>query len=70
MIGGRAERQPGDFNGDGEVGFPDFIMFSSAFGATEADERYNTEFDIDENGEIGFSDFVSFASLFGTVYGN
>lgn len=54
-----------DFNGDGEVGFPDFIMFAQAFGATSGDAKYDARFDLDSSGDIGFSDFITFAQAFG-----
>ncbi len=54
-----------DFNGDGAVGFPDFLQFAAHFGLSRGDEGYNARFDLDENGAIGFSDFVIFAGAFG-----
>ncbi|MBT3601503.1 MAG: T9SS type A sorting domain-containing protein [Candidatus Latescibacteria bacterium] len=58
-----------DFNGDGEVGFPDFIMFAQAFGATTGDAKYDARFDLDSSGDIGFSDFITFAQAFGKPAG-
>jgi hypothetical protein len=54
-----------DFNGDGEVGFTDFILFARAFGARTGDEKYDTRYDLDSSGDIGFSDFIAFAQAFG-----
>ncbi|MCZ6633312.1 MAG: fibronectin type III domain-containing protein [bacterium] len=68
FIAGQLPFNPGDFDGDGEVGFPDFIVFASGFGTTQGEEAYRPELDFDENGEIGFPDFIRFADLFGTVY--
>jgi subtilisin family serine protease len=48
-----------DFDGDGIVGFGDFLQFAGAFGGN------NPTFDLDEDGLVGFSDFLLFASLFG-----
>lgn len=56
----------GDFNGDGSVGFPDFIAFAGGFGATIGQENYDAAFDLDNSGEIGFPDFIQFASAFGS----
>ena len=58
-----------DFDGNGEVGFSDFIQFARVFGAKEGEVRYDRKFDLDENGEIGFSDFVRFARDFGKKVG-
>ena len=47
-----------DFDGDGNVGFPDFFLLADAFGSTE--ER----FDLDGSGLVDFPDFFLFADLF------
>ena len=54
-----------DFDGDGTVGFTDFVLFAAKFGLSQGDEGYDARFDLDENGAIGFSDFLIFASAFG-----
>lgn len=54
-----------DFNGDGQVGFPDFLLFASAFGAENPDPR----FDLDNDGKVDFSDFLVFAGVFGKTVG-
>jgi hypothetical protein len=56
---------PSDFNADQKVDFQDFILFATHFGATQTQEKYDAQFDIDNNGEIGFSDFLIFAQAFG-----
>ena len=48
-----------DFDGDGEIGFTDFIAFARAFN-TE-----NATFDLNGNGVVDFPDFVEFAKNFG-----
>ncbi len=48
-----------DFDGDGVVAFPDFLLFASAFGTT--DVRY----DLDGSGAVDFGDFLAFAAAFG-----
>ncbi len=53
-----------DFDGDGEVGFPDFLGFAESFGKTGA-EGHNERHDLDANGRIEFSDFIKFSSRFG-----
>jgi hypothetical protein len=50
----------GDFDGDGSVGFTDFLLFAGAFGSDD------TTFDLDNDGQVGFTDFLAFASAFGT----
>jgi hypothetical protein len=49
----------GDFNGDGSVGFPDFLAFAGAFG------KESVEFDLTGDGKVGFPDFLIFAGNFG-----
>ena len=53
-----------DFDGDGTVGFSDFVQFAAQFGSSEGEEGYDVRFDLDGNGAVGFSDFVIFASAF------
>ena len=55
-----------DFDGDGAVGFTDFLRFAGAFGLSRGDAGYDARYDLDGNGMIGFSDFVIFAGNFGT----
>ncbi len=54
-----------DFDGDGRVGFTDFVLFASRFGSTRSDGTYEAKYDLDVDGAIGFSDFVIFARDFG-----
>ena len=54
-----------DFDGDGSVGFSDFVQFAERFGAGQGDEGYAAWFDLNGDGEIGFSDFVAFAQNYG-----
>ena len=54
-----------DFDGDGTVGFGDFVQFAAKFGLSQGDEGYDARYDLDGNGAIGFSDFVIFAQAFG-----
>ena len=58
---------PGDFDGDGEVAFGDFLAFAGGFGTREGDTNYNALMDMDDDGEVGFRDFLAFASVFGTT---
>ena len=56
-----------DFDGDGTVGFSDFIAFASKFGTQRGDAAFDARFDLDGDGETGFSDFIVFARQFGTT---
>ena len=58
-------RAVSDFDGDGTVGFGDFVLFAARFGLSQGDEGYDARYDLDGNGAIGFSDFLIFASAFG-----
>ena len=58
-------RAHADFDGDGTVGFPDFLQFAARFGLSQGNEAYDARFDLDGNGTIGFSDFLIFAGAFG-----
>ena len=49
----------GDFNNDGTVGFPDFLIFAQAFGSD------NPQCDLNHDGLVGFRDFLIFAQNFG-----
>ena len=54
-----------DFDGDGTVGFSDFLQFAGAFGLSRGDARYDARYDLDGNGMIGFGDLLIFAGAFG-----
>jgi hypothetical protein len=54
-----------DFDGDGSVGFRDFILFAQKFGSNEGDGTYESVFDLDSNAEVGFRDFILFAQFYG-----
>ncbi len=48
-----------DFDGDGVVGFSDFLAFVQAFGSSDA------AYDIDRSGSVDFGDFLILADSFG-----
>jgi len=56
---------PADFNRDGIVNIPDFLLFTSVFGLQEGDEGYDSAMDLDGNGQINVSDFLVFIKMFG-----
>ncbi len=53
-----------DFNGNGVVDFPDFLLFVTAFGSQAGQARYDAKYDLDGNGEIAFDDFLLFVDSF------
>ncbi len=59
-----------DFDGDGTVGFGDFVLFAAKFGLSQNDDGFDVRFDLDGNGAIGFSDFLIFANAFGNGTGS
>ena len=48
-----------DFDGNGHVGFADFVIFARAYNSTEA------KYDLDGSGLVDFQDFLLFAGFFG-----
>ncbi len=56
-----------DFNGNGTVDIPDFLLFVDVFGLKVGQERYETKYDLDRNEEIGIPDFLLFVDNFGKV---
>ena len=54
-----------DFDGDGTVGFPDFIVLAQAFGSRSGDARYESRTDLDGDGAVAFPDFILFVQYFG-----
>ena len=54
-----------DFDGNGTVDFPDFLLFVGKFGSQRGGERYEDQFDLDGDGAIAFPDFLIFISKFG-----
>ena len=57
-----------DFDGSGQVGFSDFLIFARRFGRTAGQEGYDPTYDLDGSGQVGFSDFLIFARNFGTTF--
>ena len=55
-----------DWDGDGAVGFGDFVKFTAKFGFSRGTVGYDPRFDLDRDGAVGFSDFLIFANAFGT----
>ncbi|MCY3871880.1 MAG: hypothetical protein OXG87_20210 [Gemmatimonadetes bacterium] len=59
-----------DFDGDGQVGTSDFLLFVEVFGTQSGQENFDPKYDLDNNGTIDISDFLIFVDSFGkTVTG-
>lgn len=58
----------GDLNGDGSVGFPDFLILSANFGS-ETDGTSHATGDINCDGSVGFPDFLVLSANFGNTTG-
>ena len=58
----------GDFDGSGDVGFSDFLIFVDQFGKTSGDADFNPAMDLDNDNMVGFNDFLVFAAFFGLTY--
>lgn len=57
----------GDFDGDGEVGFSDFLIISANFGLAADSHKQG---DANCDGFVGFSDFLHHSSWFGVSLSN
>ena len=54
----------GDFDGDGDVDFDDFVVFAGAYGTSKGDPTYDVSADFDDDGDVDFDDFVEFAGVY------
>ena len=54
-----------DFDGDGVVGIPDFLLFVDRFGSSRGDGTYQERYDLDGNDVIGIPDFLILVDNFG-----
>ena len=59
----------GDFDGNGTVEFPDFLLFVAQFGKSSSDDGFNASMDLDSSGTIDFPDFLLFVAAFGSKSG-
>jgi hypothetical protein len=55
----------GDFDGDGIVAFPDFLLFAQRFGTKLGESSFDPIYDLNEDGSVEFGDFLIFAQVFG-----
>lgn len=54
-----------DFDGNGTVGFSDFLALAHAFGSRAGTTGWDVRFDLNGDGEVGFRDFLILAAQFG-----
>jgi len=54
-----------DFNGDGIVGFADFLIFLRSYNTEPDDTAHDPRTDLDGDGATTFRDFLSFQSAYG-----
>ena len=54
-----------DWDGDGAVGFADFVKFAARYGYRRGQAGYDQRYDLDSDGIVGFSDFLILAGAFG-----
>ena len=59
-----AAQNNADFDGDGTVGFADFLAFALHFGTQRGDGRYQAKYDLNSDGMIDIQDFISFTVSF------
>lgn len=55
----------GDFTGDGQIGFEDFLLFAQHFGFQKGDLNWSSKYGLNGDGEVAFGDFILFATVFG-----
>ena len=58
------EVMKGDFDGDEDVDFDDFVELAEAYDSTSNDPKYSSVFDFDNDDDVDFDDFVEFAALY------
>lgn len=59
---------PGDFDGDLDVDFADFLAFTGVFGLSSSDANYDARMDLNDDDSINFADFLIFIGVFGTTH--
>ena len=58
-----------DINGDGSVGFPDFLILSANFGQAGLSGASHELGDVDCSGDVAFADFLALSAAFGSEVG-
>ncbi len=56
---------PGDFDRNGKIEIPDFLLFVKVFGASTGDAKFDALMDMDSKGEVDIPDFLLFVKVFG-----
>ncbi len=55
----------GDIDGDGDIDFDDFIIFTAKYGSQEGEPTYDPRCDFNNDGYIDFDDFIIFSGHYG-----
>jgi hypothetical protein len=58
-----------DYNGDGGVGVPDYLVFGPAFGRSSGDPGFDPDLDANGDGAIGMPEFLLLGRSFGRAPG-
>jgi hypothetical protein len=56
---------PEDFDGDGTVGFLDFLLFGSSYGRQTGDPGFGPVYDLNQDQTVNFPDFLQFVGSYG-----
>ena len=67
-VGQASAQCSGDFDKNGMVNIPDFLLFVKVFGTSSGDATFNVLMDMDSSGDIGIPDFLLFVKVFGSTY--
>ncbi|WP_319506153.1 CAP domain-containing protein [uncultured Methanolobus sp.] len=54
----------GDFDGDNDVDFDDFVELAEVYNSSSGDMAYSSVFDFDGDNDVDFDDFVEFAAVY------
>ncbi|MCY3684050.1 MAG: hypothetical protein OXH16_21845 [Gemmatimonadetes bacterium] len=66
-VGQASAQCSGDFDKNGMVNIPDFLLFVKVFGTSSGDATFNVLMDMDSSGDIGIPDFLLFVKVFGST---
>ena len=58
-------RAPADFDGDGAIGFSDYLMFVTGFNTRAGEAGFSAQLDLNGDGRIDFEDFLAFVAVYG-----
>ena len=58
------ESVKGDFDGDNDIDFDDFVELAEVYNSSLGDVTYSSVFDFDADNDVDFDDFVEFAAVY------